>query len=198
MSRQAERRTVYAAGLVQGVVLVTFPAASTIFTAAGSYGLSGTQYGAMFLPQACLAVAAALAEGGLARRFGAKRVYLAAAVAPGRAPAGFCQELTRARTAGERPRREVPERWLVRMRAPGESARGQVPGRRVLEPPGRGTGQRMALAGPRTGDVVSKHAGHLPGRAEVVSSGSDQTASGLRRTGSYRRRDDVCVATGAT
>ncbi len=31
----------------------------------------------MFLPQACLAVTAALAEGGLARRFGAKRVYLA-------------------------------------------------------------------------------------------------------------------------
>jgi MFS family permease len=31
----------------------------------------------MFLPQACLAVTAALAEGALARRFGAKRVYLA-------------------------------------------------------------------------------------------------------------------------
>ncbi len=77
MSSRAESRTVYAAGLVQGVVLVTFPAASTIFTAPGSYGLSSTQYGAMFLPQACLAVTAALAEGGLARRFGAKRVYLA-------------------------------------------------------------------------------------------------------------------------
>ncbi len=67
----------YAAGLVQGVVLVTFPAASTIFTAPGSYGLSSTQYGAMFLPQACVAVVAALAEGALARRFGTKRVYLA-------------------------------------------------------------------------------------------------------------------------
>ena len=77
MSSRAESRTVYTAGLVQGVVLVTFPAASTIFTAPGSYGLSSTQYGAMFLPQACLAVTAALAEGALARRFGAKRVYLA-------------------------------------------------------------------------------------------------------------------------
>jgi hypothetical protein len=38
---QAESRTVYAAGLVQGVVLVTFPAASTIFTSASQYGLSG-------------------------------------------------------------------------------------------------------------------------------------------------------------
>jgi hypothetical protein len=37
---QAESRTVYAAGLVQGVVLVTFPAASTIFTSASQYGLS--------------------------------------------------------------------------------------------------------------------------------------------------------------
>ena len=77
MSSRAESRTVYAAGLVQGVVLVTFPAASTIFTAPGSYGLSSTQYGAMFLPQACVAVTAALAEGALARRFGAKPVYLA-------------------------------------------------------------------------------------------------------------------------
>jgi len=73
---QAESRTVYAAGLVQGVVLVTFPAASTIFTSASQYGLSSTQYGAMFLPQAVVAVSSALAQGGLAERFGAKRVYL--------------------------------------------------------------------------------------------------------------------------
>lgn len=76
MSSQAESRTMYAAGLVQGVVLVTFPAASTIFTAPSQYGLSGTQYGMMFLPQAVLAVGTALAQGGLAERFGAKQVYL--------------------------------------------------------------------------------------------------------------------------
>ena len=76
MSSRAESRTVYAAGLVQGVVLVTFPAASTIFTAPSQYGLSSTQYGAMFLPQAAVAVTTALAQGGLAERFGAKRVYL--------------------------------------------------------------------------------------------------------------------------
>ena len=51
MSTRAESRAVYAAGLVQGVVLVTFPAASTIFTAPGGYGLSSTQYGLMFLPR---------------------------------------------------------------------------------------------------------------------------------------------------
>jgi hypothetical protein len=67
---------VYAAALVQGVVLVTFPAASAIFTATGSYGLSSSQYGGMFLPQAVTAVASSLLEGGLVGRFGAKRVYL--------------------------------------------------------------------------------------------------------------------------
>ncbi|HEY1640642.1 MAG TPA: hypothetical protein VGG35_08150, partial [Streptosporangiaceae bacterium] len=76
MSSQAESRTVYAAGMVQGVVLVTFPAASTIFTAPSQYGLSNTQYGAMFLPQAVVAVTTAVAQGGLAERFGAKQVYL--------------------------------------------------------------------------------------------------------------------------
>ena len=76
MSSRAESRTVYAAGLVQGVVLVTFPAASTIFTEPSQYGLSSSQYGAMFLPQAVLAVGTALAQGGLAERFGAKQVYL--------------------------------------------------------------------------------------------------------------------------
>jgi hypothetical protein len=57
---RAESATVNAAGLVQGIVLVTFPAASTIFTARGSYGLSGSQYGLMFVPQVATAIAAAL------------------------------------------------------------------------------------------------------------------------------------------
>jgi len=77
LSSQAESRAVYVAGLVQGVVLVTFPAASTIFTAPDQYGLSSTQYGAMFLPQAITAVIAALLQGRLAERLGAKQVYLA-------------------------------------------------------------------------------------------------------------------------
>ena len=77
MSSRAESRAVYAAGLVQGVVLVTFPAASTIFTSPAQYGLSASQYGAMFLPQAVTAVTGALLQGGLAERFGPKQVYLA-------------------------------------------------------------------------------------------------------------------------
>jgi fucose permease len=81
MASKREANVVYAAGLVQGVVLVTFPAASTIFTDPGEYDLSNTQYGTMFLPQVLTAVAASLLGGGLARRFGAKRVYLAGLVA---------------------------------------------------------------------------------------------------------------------
>jgi MFS family permease len=72
-----ETRAVYAAGVVQGVVLVTFPAASTIFTDPGEYDLSTTQYGALFLPQVVAAITAALLGAALSSRFGAKRVYLA-------------------------------------------------------------------------------------------------------------------------
>jgi MFS family permease len=68
---------VYGAGLAQGIVLVTFPAASTIFTDPDEYGLSNTQYGTLFLPQVVTAIAAALLGATLAGRFGTKRVYLA-------------------------------------------------------------------------------------------------------------------------
>src|SRR5215472_7497445 len=69
MASKTERTAINAAGLVQGIVLVTFPAASTIFT-------SKSEYGAMFLPQVTLAIAASLLGAGLARRITLKRVYL--------------------------------------------------------------------------------------------------------------------------
>jgi MFS family permease len=83
---RAESVTVNAAGLVQGIALVTFPAASTIFTARGSYDLSSSQYGLMFVPQVITAVTAALLGAGvigpgLARRLGERRIYLAGLVA---------------------------------------------------------------------------------------------------------------------
>ena len=77
MAGNAETRVVYAAGVAQGIVLVTFPAASTVFTDPAEYDLSSTQYGALFLPQVITAIAAALLGAGLGGRFGTKRVYLA-------------------------------------------------------------------------------------------------------------------------
>jgi fucose permease len=72
---------VYAAGLVQGIALVTFPAASSILTSPDYYGLSSTAYGGLFLPQAVAAISAALAGAGLTRRYGVKRMYLVGLVA---------------------------------------------------------------------------------------------------------------------
>ena len=74
--RRNEIAAIYAAALIQGVALVTFPAASVIFTSAADYGLSNPQYGAMFLPQAIAAVASSLLGSGLTRRLGSKRIYL--------------------------------------------------------------------------------------------------------------------------
>jgi fucose permease len=77
VATRTESTVVYLAGLVQGIVLVTFPAASTIFTSPQHYDLSRTQYGTLFLPQVVLAIAACLSDGVLAAHFGTKRVYLA-------------------------------------------------------------------------------------------------------------------------
>jgi MFS family permease len=81
MATKSEVNAVYAAGLIQGITLVTFPALSTIFTSPGEYGLSNTQYGTMFLPQVITAVTGSLLGGKLAERFGIKRVFLAGLVA---------------------------------------------------------------------------------------------------------------------
>jgi MFS family permease len=81
MASRSETNAVYAAGLIQGVALVTFPAASTIFTDPSEYGLSNTQYGTMFLPQVVTAITASVLGGKLAHRFGTKRVFLAGLVA---------------------------------------------------------------------------------------------------------------------
>jgi hypothetical protein len=86
VSDRAERAAVNAAGLVQGIALVTFPAASGIFTSRSDYALSSTQYGLMFAPQVAAAITAALLGAGLlwpgfTQRFSEKTVYLAGLVA---------------------------------------------------------------------------------------------------------------------
>ena len=71
---------------MQGVALVTFPAASTIFTAQGSYDLSRSEYGLMFVPQVVTAIAASLLGAGvlwpgLTRRVSEKALLLAGLLA---------------------------------------------------------------------------------------------------------------------
>jgi hypothetical protein len=51
MATKRETNIVYGAGVTQGIVLVTFPAASTIFTDPDEYGLSNTQCGFLFVLQ---------------------------------------------------------------------------------------------------------------------------------------------------
>ena len=81
MATRAETRTINAAGAAQGIVLVTFPAASTIFTSPTAYDLSNAQYGVLFLPQVATAITASLLGAWLGRRVGTKRVYLAGVAA---------------------------------------------------------------------------------------------------------------------
>jgi fucose permease len=56
------------------LALVTFPAASTVFTNPRDYALSNAEYGALFVPQTVMAVAASLLGDRFARRWGAQRV----------------------------------------------------------------------------------------------------------------------------
>ena len=76
MSARPQVIVVYAAGLAQGLALVTFPAASAIFISPQFYGFSSKEYGAMFLPQAIAAVLASWLGAGLSHRAGVKRILL--------------------------------------------------------------------------------------------------------------------------
>lgn len=66
---------IYLAGLIQGVVLVAFPAASTLFTSPQEFGFSSFQYGMLFVPQSILSIAASVFSSKMSRRFGAKTTY---------------------------------------------------------------------------------------------------------------------------
>jgi len=76
MADRREVGAVYGAGLVQGIALVTFPAASSILTSPSYYDLTNSAYGSLFLPQAIAAIASALAGARLTVRLGVKRMLL--------------------------------------------------------------------------------------------------------------------------
>ncbi len=190
---RAPGRVVYSAGLVQGIVLVTFPAASTIFTSASAYGLSSSQYGGMFLPQAITAVGSSLLEGNLSHRLGGKPVYLA----------GLCANLAAmllliaSRFVHGQPGGRIPAA-AGGHRVPGGGLRAhgavdQHLHRRV--PPGRGgpVGAGAELA-PRAGDrarpgvrgdlrgpgLLGRPAGPGRGRGHRPAPGQPAAAAGCR------------------
>jgi FHS family glucose/mannose:H+ symporter-like MFS transporter len=76
MASRPEIAVVYCAATVQGLALVTFPAASSIFTSPDGFDLDSTRYGTMFLPQVLLAVLASALAPKLARRWSLRRVLL--------------------------------------------------------------------------------------------------------------------------
>jgi MFS family permease len=76
MAQRGEIAAVYTAGVVQGLALVTFPAASMVLVRPDGYGLSSTEYGAMFLPQALTAIGASLLGARLNRFLGLKRIFV--------------------------------------------------------------------------------------------------------------------------
>jgi len=73
---RTEIGVVYLAAIVQGLALVTFPAASSILTSPDGFGFDSTRYGTMFLPQVVLAVLASGLAPKLARRWSLRRVLL--------------------------------------------------------------------------------------------------------------------------
>jgi fucose permease len=68
--------SLYLAGMLQGLTLVSFPASSAVLKQ--MHGFSDAQYGAIFLPQVALAVIGALGGGALASRLGLKALLGAA------------------------------------------------------------------------------------------------------------------------
>ena len=77
MANRTEIGVVYGAAIVQGLALVTFPAASSIFTSPDGFGFDSTRYGTMFVPQVALAILASALAPRLAGQWGLRRVLLA-------------------------------------------------------------------------------------------------------------------------
>ena len=67
MTQRSEVAAIYTAGMIQGLALVAFPAASTVFTSPQHYDLSSAAYGAIFVPQAITAISSSLLGAGLTR-----------------------------------------------------------------------------------------------------------------------------------
>jgi hypothetical protein len=70
-----DRSAIYSCALVQGAVAVIFSAYTAIFIVEYHYDLTLPQYGALFIPQVCAAIAAPLFSAAAGFRLRAKRAY---------------------------------------------------------------------------------------------------------------------------
>jgi MFS family permease len=77
MASRTEIGVVFGAAVAQGLALVTFPAASSIFTSPDGFGFDSARYGTMFVPQVVFAILASAFAPKLARRSSLRRVLLA-------------------------------------------------------------------------------------------------------------------------
>jgi MFS transporter, FHS family, glucose/mannose:H+ symporter len=73
--------TLYASALLQGVALVSFPAAGNLLRDPSHHALSASRYGSLFLPMFALAALASLGSGRVASRGGLAAVYRAGVLA---------------------------------------------------------------------------------------------------------------------
>ncbi len=67
---------IYVAALLQGIVMVAFPAASAIFTNPNGFGFSNTEYGSLFIPQAVLSILFSLLSFKIGEKTSLKNVLL--------------------------------------------------------------------------------------------------------------------------
>ncbi len=79
--KKREITAVYAAGLIQGIALVAFPAASTIFTNPHEFNFSSTAYGSLFIPQVLIAISASTLSMKLSKRYSSKLVFFSGLIA---------------------------------------------------------------------------------------------------------------------
>jgi len=75
-AKRTEIGLVFFVAVVQGLALVTFPAASAIFTDPHGFGFDSTRYGAMFGPQVVFAILASAMAPNMARRRSLRKVLL--------------------------------------------------------------------------------------------------------------------------
>jgi fucose permease len=75
VKRTLEILLIYATGLIQGLVLVTVPAASSVLTNPNIFAFSDSEYGMLFVPQVITAILGALLGPKLSRKSGLKTIY---------------------------------------------------------------------------------------------------------------------------